>query len=185
MPRSPQPVKLVMSFISGEEKECAAAISEADQRYGPVDFLSEALPFHFTVYYEPEMGRGLWRRLAGFGPLIAPEQLVAIKVWTNALEARFLSGRQGRKVNIDPGYIAASKFVLATGKDYSHRIYLGEGIYGDLTLCFQKGAFTPLPWTYPDYRTQPLIGLINLLRKRYLWQLKNPGLPRSGAQGTE
>ena len=185
LPHSPQAVKLVMSFIFGEEKECAAAISEAGQRYGPVDFLTEPLPFDFTVYYEPEMGKGLWRRLAGFGPLIAPEQLPAIKLWTNALELTFLNERKGRKVNIDPGYLAASKFILATGKDYSHRIYLGQGIYGDLTLWFQKGGFTPLPWTYPDYGSQPLIGLINLLRKRYLWQLKNPGLQGPRVQEAE
>jgi hypothetical protein len=88
------------------------------------------------------------------------------------MEARFPNERGGRKVNIDPGYLAASKFILATGKDYSHRIYLGKGIYGDLTLIVQKGAFTPLPWTYPDYASQPLIGLLNLLRQRYLWQLR-------------
>jgi hypothetical protein len=176
---SPKAVKLVMSFLFAEGKNFAAAITAAEQIYGPVDFLSEPLPFDFTAYYEPEMGRVLWRRLSGFGPLIAPEQLPEIKIRTNALESRFLNEREGRTVNIDPGYLAASKFILATGKDYSHRIYLGQGIYGDLTLWFQKGAFTPLPWTYPDYASQPLIGLIHLLRRRYLWQLKNQGFQNS------
>ncbi len=78
----------------------------------------------------------------------------------------------GRKVNIDPGYLAAAKFVLATGKDYSHRIYLRQGIYGDLTLIFKRGSFQPLSWTYPDYGSPPLLDLINLLRRKYLWQLK-------------
>jgi hypothetical protein len=175
LPRQPRAVKLVMSFIFKEEMDFAKALSETDPRYGPVDFLSESLPFNFTTYYEPEMGGGLARRIASFEPLISPGQLLGVKLWTNALEARSLNERRGRKVNIDPGYLAASKFILATGKDYSHRIYLGEGIYGDLTLIFQKGGFTPLPWTYPDYASQPLIGLLNLLRKRYLWQLKNKG----------
>jgi hypothetical protein len=175
LPRQPKAVKLVMSFLFKEEKDFAKTLSETDSRYGPVDFLSESLPFDFTPYYEPEMGEGLGRRIASFEPLISPGQLSGVKLWTNALEARSPNERGGRKVNIDPGYLAASKFILATGKDYSHRIYLGEGIYGDLTLKFQKGAFTPLPWTYPDYASQPLIGLLNLLRKRYLWQLKNAG----------
>ena len=175
LPRQPKAVKLVMSFIFKKEKDFAEALAEIEPRYGPVDFLSESLPFNFTAYYEPEMGEGLGRRIASFEPLISPEQLPGVKLWTNALEARSLNERRGRKVNIDPGYLAASKFILATGKDYSHRIYLGEGIYGDLTLIFQKGGFTPLPWTYPDYASQPLIGLLNLLRKRYLWQLKNKG----------
>ena len=175
LPHPPQAVKLVMSFLFGEEQAGAAAISEVDRQYGPVDFLSESLPFDFTVYYEREMGQRLRRRLAGFARLIAPEELPGIKVWTNALELKFLNERRGRRVNVDPGYLAASKFILATGKDYSHRIYLGQGIYGDLTLWYQKGDFIPLPWTYPDYASQPLIGLLSLLRKRYLWQLKNLG----------
>ncbi|HYB19437.1 MAG TPA: DUF4416 family protein, partial [Thermodesulfobacteriota bacterium] len=100
---------------------------------------------------------------------------VSVKLWTNALEGQTLNEQGGRRVNIDPGHLAAAKFILATGKDYSHRIYLGEGIYGDLTLIFQKGTFSPLPWTYPDYASEPLLGIINLLRRRYLWQLKNTG----------
>ncbi len=173
LPRPPKVVKLVLSFIFKEVKDFTAALLEADPQYGPMDFLSEPLPFHFTDYYEPEMGKGLWRRMASFEPLISPDQLPGVKLWTNALESRFLNERGGRKVNIDPGYLAAAQFILATGKDYSHRLYLRDGIYGDLTLIFQKGAFTPLPWTYPDYASQPLIGLLSILRNRYLWQLKN------------
>jgi hypothetical protein len=182
LPRQPKAVKLVMSFIFKKEKDFAEALAETDPRYGPVDFLSESLPFNFTAYYGPEMGEGLGRRIASFEPLISPGELPRVKLWTNALEARSLNERRGRKVNIDPGYLAASKFILATTKEYSHRIYLGEGIYGDLTLIFQKGAFTPLPWTYPDYASQPLIGLLHLLRKRYLWQLKNAGARNSRGQ---
>jgi hypothetical protein len=176
LPRPPRMVKLVMSFICSRERDFAFALSRADERYGPVDFVSEPLLFDLTDYYEPEMGRGLWRRMASFGPLIPPDQLVPVKLWANMQEAQTLSGRGGRRVNIDPAYLAASKFILATGKDYSHRIYLGQGIYGDLTLIFQKGAFSPLPWTYPDYASEPLLSTIALLRKRYLWQLKRRGV---------
>lgn len=172
-PRPPQKVKLVMSFIFQEGRDFAGALWPSEKRFGPVDFLSEPLPFDFTNYYELEMGRGLWRRMVSFNPLIQPDQLLSIKLWTNGLEKQFLNDQGGRRVNIDPGYLTAAKFVLATGKDYSHRVYLGEGIFGDLTLIFQKGAFGPLPWTYPDYASEPLLGLISLLRRRYLWQLKN------------
>ena len=172
MPRPPQVVKLAMSLLFKEGKDFSAALLETDPQYGPVDFLSEPLPFNFTDYYEPEMGKGLWRRVASFGPLISPDQLPGVKIWTNALEDRFRNECGGRRVNIDPGYLTAAKFILATGKDYSHRMYLRDGIYGDLTLIFQKGVFTPLPWTYPDYGSQPLIGLLGILRNRYLWQLK-------------
>jgi hypothetical protein len=44
--------------------------------------------------------------------------------------------------------------VLASCKDYSHRLYLGDGVYGELTLIFEHGAWRAMPWTYPDYRTE-------------------------------
>jgi hypothetical protein len=171
-----------MGFICSQGEDFVSALSAADGIYGPVDFVSEPLPFHFTDYYEREMGKGLWRKMVSFEPLIVPDQLVSVKRWAKFLEDQNLNERGGRKVNIDPGYLAASKFILATGKDFSHRIYLGEGIYGDLTLIFRQGGFSALPWTYPDYASQPLLGILDLLRKRYLWQLKNTGTGDARAQ---
>ncbi len=173
--RQPLPVKLVISFLFADERDFSAALAEGNREFGPLDFVSEPLLFDYTDYYRKEMGPGLRRRIASFRPLMAPEDLVEVKGWTNALEDRHLNETGGRKVNIDPGTLAASKFVLATGKDYTHRIYLGKGIYGDLTLIFRNGSFTPLPWTYPDYGSQPLLGILNLLRRTYLWQLKQKG----------
>jgi len=185
LPRGPKAAKLVMSLLYGDENALAAVLGAADQEYGPLDFLSEVLPFDFTTYYEREMGKKLKRRLAGFRPLILPEQLPGIKLWANSQENLYLNEKGGRKINIDPGYLSSAKFILATGKDYSHRIYLKDGIYGDLTLMFQKGSFTTLPWTYPDYASSPLIDLITLLRRRYLWQMKNAGLQGPRGQGAE
>jgi hypothetical protein len=175
IPRGPKAAKLVMSLLYRNEGVLAAVLGAAAQKYGPLDFLSETLAFDFTTYYEPEMGKELRRRLAGFRPLIPPDQLPAVKLWANGQENLYLNEKRGRQINIDPGYLSSAKFILATGKDYSHRIYLKDGIYGDLTLMFQKGSFTALPWTYPDYASSPLIDLITLLRKRYLWQMKNRG----------
>ena len=36
-------------------------------------------------------------------------------------------------------------------KNFSHRIYLGRGVYGEVTLMFRKGRWEALPWTFPDY----------------------------------
>jgi hypothetical protein len=161
-----------MSFLFSREDDFAAAFRETEGEYGPADFVSEPLSFRFTDYYEREMGKDLWRRMVSFETLVSPEQAVPIKLWTNGLENRGLNEQGGRRINLDPGYLAGAKFVLVTGKDYSHRLYLGEGIYGEVTLIFQKGGFSPLPWTYPDYASEPLLGIMNLLRKRYLWQMK-------------
>jgi hypothetical protein len=70
-----------------------------------------------------------------------------VKGWTNGLEERLAAGGK-RRVNIDPGYLARAHLILATGKGYTHRPYLRDGIYADLTLVFQQGGFQPLPWTY-------------------------------------
>ncbi len=171
--RHPQEVKLIFSVLYSREEDFAPFLSRADTRYGPVDFVSERLAFEFTHYYEPEMGKGLERRIIGFGPLVPPDRLISVKIWTNEQEAQTLNERGGRRINIDPGYLAASKLILATGKDFSHRIYIGEGVWGDLTLMVKKGEFAPLPWTFPDYGSEPLLGILNTLRKRYRWQLKN------------
>ena len=69
-----------------------------------------------------------------------------------------------RTVNIDPGYITLSKLVLASTKDYSHRIYIGKGIYAETTLRFIHGSFKPIDTTYPDYRTQLAIDFFNRTR---------------------
>ncbi len=183
LPREPQPVKLVVSVIYGAEEDLAAVLAECSGRFGSLDFVSEALLFNYTDYYQKEMGAGLRRRIAGFRTLIPPGDLAAVKRWTNSLEDRRLNEAQGRKANIDPGILSAANFVLATGKDYTHRIYLGDGIYGDLTLIFRSGSFTPLPWTYPDYASEPLLGLLGLLRKTYLWQIKNEGQKGKRARG--
>ena len=79
-----------------------------------------------------------------------------------------------RSVNIDPGYLLYERFVLATGKNYSHRIYVGQGIYADLTLIFQKGAYRPLPWTYPDYADAPMADFLMEVRHKYGEDIKKP-----------
>jgi hypothetical protein len=74
-------------------------------------------------------------------------------------------------VNLDPGYLTRERLVLATGKNYTHRIYLGGGIFGDLTLTYSRGGFKPLPWSYPDYSRGDLPELLSRMRRKYLWQL--------------
>jgi hypothetical protein len=141
--------------------------------FGPVDLVSSWLPFDFTDYYEKEMGRPLYRRLLAFKHLIDQEQLPDIKHQTNAIESDL--AREGRReVNIDPGYLLYERFVLATGKNYSHRIYVGQGIYADLTLIFQKGAYRPLPWTYPDYADAPMADFLMEVRHKYGEDIKKP-----------
>jgi len=165
------PVSLVVGMLSAYAELFGRAEAAMSERFGNVARASEVMPFHFTGYYEPEMGADLLRKFLAFERPVDPAELAGIKLWTNALEDRFAAAsstpavaaelrRAGpgfavpRPINLDPGYVAPSKLVLATTKDHAHRICLGQGIHAEVTLTFLKGAFEPMPWTYPDYRTE-------------------------------
>jgi hypothetical protein len=117
------------------------------------------------------MGWPLHRRFVSFEQLIRPLNVVEIKLTTNKIENDHLQDGK-RQINIDPGYISLERLVLATGKNYAHRIYLSKGIYADLSLIFHKGSFDPLPWTYKDYASPETIALFNNVRERYKRQLR-------------
>jgi len=172
IPQEPKPAKLFVSVISPFPERIASVLSELADRYGILDFVSEVLPFDYTEYYFGEMGRPLFRRFASFDDLIAQEELPQIKVQTNLLETEQSEGGN-RSVNIDPGYLLAERLVLASGKNYAHRIYLSHGIYADLTLIYRDKDYQPLAWTYPDYAEPKVRNWLRALRQKYLLQLRS------------
>lgn len=173
-PRPPLPAKLVIGLFSRHVDLFQTILEQMQTLFGPVDLISPWFQFNWTQYYEAEMGSGLWRRMLAFGPLIAQDQLPDIKEQTNALESRYMEG-ENRRVNIDPGYLLPERFVLATGKNFTHRIYLGRQVYADLTLVYQKGGFQALPWTYPDYAQADIQAFLTRVRSKYLKDLKMDG----------
>ncbi len=169
--REAAPVKLIASLLTGE-LALLAEVKEALSRVcGPIDFESVLLPFDHTDYYTPEFGPGLQRQIVTFERLVDPGDLPAIKRQTNDLEWSLAQGEK-RRVNIDPGYVSLGKLVLASTKDHAHRLYLGEGIYGEGTLTYQRGRFRPWPWTYPDYASDSYCALFEQIRERYKVQLR-------------
>ena len=120
--------------------------------FGAVILKSDVMNFSHTTYYNKEMGSDLTRQWYVFGNLVLPDELVRLKHRANAIEKKYLSENGGRKVNIDPGLVSLSSLILASTKNYSHRIYLGQGIYAEVTLIYRDGRFSPLEWTYSDYR---------------------------------
>jgi hypothetical protein len=159
------------SLFSPEKGMIDKTVDELAEVCGPVAWVSPEMFFDRTRYYEREMGWPLYRRFVAFEELIGPEALVDIKLATNEIEAGHLV-EACRRVNIDPGYISAERLILATGKNYIHRVYLGRGIYADLTLVFKRGSFQTLEWTYPDYATPEMIGMFNALRQDYMEKLR-------------
>lgn len=170
-PKPPAPAKLIVGLIL-KEKRLVPAVAEAlMSAFGRVDLVSPWLPFDFTTYYQSEMGAPLFRRLLAFEPLIEQPALAEVKLLTNDMEKKW-SQNEKRRINLDPGYLLAERFVLATGKNYSHRIYLGQGIYADLTLIYQKGGLRALPWTYPGYRQPDMHRFLLQARSKYRHDLK-------------
>jgi hypothetical protein len=170
-PTPVQPVKLVFSIFSSVLARIDETIPILAESYGEPDFISAMLPFDYTSYYNVEMGENLVRRFLSFEKLIRPEELPDIKLATNRLEDRYAVAER-RLVNADPGYVSAAHLILATGKGYSHRPYLRDGIYADLTLIYQNKKFCTLPWTYPDYANEKQLVMFTKIRARYLLQLK-------------
>ncbi|BEQ15190.1 DUF4416 family protein [Desulfoferula mesophila] len=166
-----RPARLVVSLLAGREEPRARALGRLAILLGPVVFYSEPMPFSRSEYYAPEMGIGLNRRLAAFERLRLPGELVGIKRQCAALEGEL--SREGRRlVNLDPGLLDRDSLVLATHKFAGHRMELAPGVYGEVTLYYQGGAYRPLPWTYPDYAGEQIRDLLELLRGRLLWQGK-------------
>lgn len=177
VPASPMPVCRFAGLLAGSEEELAAARFELQQWYGKVDDVSEIIPFSFTDYYDGEMGGNLLRQWVRFGALFNPEHLAKCKLETNMAEtllARQFAPKRGvaRPINIDPGYVHRYKVILATTKDHSHRVYVGEGIYGEVTLHWHQNKWTPWPWTYADYQSPTASQFFERARTAYLEQLQ-------------
>jgi hypothetical protein len=111
--------------------------------------------------------------MVSFAKLVWPEFLVDAKLWAQEIEQSFLSENGARQVNVDPGYLAAERFVLATGKNFVHRIALTKGVYADLTLIYSGRSFQSLPWTYPDYAGKDIQGFLGQVRKKYFFDIQH------------
>lgn len=167
------PVKMICGVIYKDDALYEETRKRLEAEWGRVDSESEAFPFDLTGYYEDEMGGGLRRRFMSFETLVAPESLPEAKLWAIELESmiRQERGVTGRPVNIDPGYLTASAVVMATAKDFSHRIPLAQGIYAHLEFLFSKTGVRTLDWTYPDLRREPAQAYFRSVRENYLLRL--------------
>ncbi len=174
--KEPRPVKLIIGILAADE-DCLSVAKEAlVSEFGKADLISDVWPFTQTDYYKNETGENILRQFVSVEKLIDPGKLAKIKHQTNKLEQKLVAELNldlPRPVNLDPGVIEPSKLILATTKNYSHRIYIGEKMYAEVTLVFDKGSWCPLPYTYPDYKQQCYFDFFDKVRRRLLEQLKS------------
>jgi len=161
------PVKPVCAVTYVKTVPITELVMQLETILGTVDDRSEIYPFSFTSYYSDEMGKDLMKQFLSFNPCVHPKTLPGIKRKTNDLEE--IWSKQGkRQVNCDPGYLTGSKLVLASTKDFAHRIFLGDGVYGDLQLQFRHNKFWPEAWTFPDYQTDLALTFFTRVRSRFV-----------------
>lgn len=159
----PGRVKLISSVFSSNTLIIDKVACILGKIFGGIDFRSPVLDFTHTEYYGPEMGYGLKRIFLGFKRPLRPEIAYKAKIRTNAIEKKFSKGGR-RLVNIDPGYIDASKLVLFSTKDYTHRIPMPRRIFAEVTLFYKDKRYNPWPWTYPDYASEEYIKIFESMR---------------------
>jgi hypothetical protein len=174
--KDPKPVKLIIGILAANHNCLHTAADTLTDKFGKIDLTSEVWPFDKTDYYKDQTGPRILRQFISFRKLIAPGKLAKIKHLTNKLEQKLvktLALPLARPVNLDPGIIEPSKLVLATTKNYSHRIYIGKKMYAEVTLIFDKNCWRPQAYTYPDYRQQCYFDFFEKVRTRLLEQLKS------------
>ena len=174
--RRPQPVLLIVAVFSRHGSARVWAEEELQRLYGPVRLAGLPFDFNQTRYYEPTMGAGLRKQFLAFD-LMPADGLAMVKQQTDELEARLAALQQypePRPLNLDPGVLSLGKFLLATTKDQSHRVYLRDGIFAEVTLRYQAKSFEPWPWTYADYRQPAVLSFFNQARACYRELLERP-----------
>jgi len=169
----PDLAALIIAASTRYDEALSWARERAAANFGPIALVSPAFDFTETDYYTPTMGTNLKKQFLAFEKPIDPAELASIKSTTNEWELEYAALGQHaepRPLNLDPGYITPAKLVLASTKDHAHRIYLGHGIYAELTLSFRFGRWQPFDWTYPDYRREDFQQFFTASRNRLLQQ---------------
>ncbi|MEW6055705.1 MAG: DUF4416 family protein [Bdellovibrionota bacterium] len=175
--QEPSKTKFVLAVMWRPEVDHPAVLAEIEKELGSIARQGPVFNFQYTHYYKAEMGEGLQKCFVEFDGLCSRENLVVLKQKTTLLEKRLSVdssevgslelSKVARKVNLDPMVVTLENVVVASAKNFPHRIYLGSGVFGDLALIRRKSGFEGLPWTYPDY-----------LDQREFFEKVHRGLPR-------
>ncbi len=170
---TPSPVKLIVGILAADERCLAVAVEAVIAAFGPSDLQSPVWPFTQTEYYKKETGEHILRQFISIDKTIDPGELAAIKHRTNTMELELserLNTGLPRPVNLDPGLIEPSKLVLASTKNFAHRIYIGQNMYAEVTLSFHQGRWTSFPFTFPDFRDDRYHWFLSKVRERLVEQ---------------
>ena len=172
-PRTAPRVTPIVGLLASNPAFFEAARAPLERSFGPIELTSALFPFDGTDYYGASMGAGLKRCFFSFKNFADPAALADWKLASNALEERLKpvlahGGNPERPINIDPGYITGSKLILATTKDFAHRIYLRDGIFAEITLAFRAGKWLHHQFTFPDFKSGAYDVFLKKVRDNHL-----------------
>ena len=166
------PVKLICGFMWNAAVDIRPAIQIIQQNWGRFDAKTPEFDFSHTQYYLDEFGDHLKKQYVSFERMVSIDDIPDIKILSNEIEERFIHNGS-RSVNIDPGYVADAKILMATTKNLAHRTYIGKNIFADLQLIFRRQTYEPTPWTFADMREPRMIEFFNGVREKYIEQLQS------------
>lgn len=152
-----RPAKTAVFFISvlaANRQAHDLAAGELLRHFGEPSHLFGPRQFTSTSYYRDELGESPLKSFLGYSEHFQTELLPERKILTNGLEEELASRLRlplPRPVNLDPGYLTLHNIVLASAKNFAHRLHLADGIYGEVTLLYRDKHYQALPWTFPDY----------------------------------
>jgi len=172
---NPKPVKLIIGILAADETCLSAALEALQAEFGLFDLESSVWPFTQTEYYKEQAGENILRQFVTVEKLIDPGELAEVKLITNKIEqdlSKKLAIDLPRPVNLDPGILEPSKLVLASTKNFSHRIYIGKNIYTELTLSFIKGIWQSYSYTFPDFKQSTYHQFLTRVREKLVGQLR-------------
>jgi hypothetical protein len=172
---APKPVKLICGILASDAAALEAARDLLTRTLGRADCVSQIWPFDMTAYYAEQAGPEILRQFVAFEQLIDPGRLAAVKHTTNRLEQRLAHTLQRpwpRPVNFDPGLIEPSKLVLASTKNFAHRVYIGDRMYAEVTMTYVRGTWQTFPFTFPDFKSGRYDAFFNIVRQRLVEQQK-------------
>lgn len=163
-PAPPERTLLFVGALYNEKAYLSMAKERLKSSFGEVVMESPQYEWNYSDYYMDELGWPINRVFLFFKNKINPESLADVKLLTNGIEEQ-LSKVGKRNINLDPGYLTLSKVVLASTKNYSHRIYIGKGIYVEVTLLYRDGRYQPHLFTYKDYASDEYAEIFGEARK--------------------
>ncbi len=164
-PTPPDKALLLVGTLYTNEGAYLKALPTLEECFGEAVMESPAIQWDFSEHYKEELGEPIFRRFIFHRKLIEQDYLAAAKLKTCEIE-NTLSIDGKRTINLDPGYLTVAKLVLSTTKDYSHRLYLTDGIFAEVTLAYNKDkeCYVPFTHTYRDYCDERYLRLFSISR---------------------